>query len=47
MISNEIYMELKKIKKENSFGILKKDKEWEEIDKDLKRGWKAWIKRYA
>ncbi|MBS3150153.1 hypothetical protein J4455_05725 [Candidatus Woesearchaeota archaeon] len=26
-------------------GILKKDKEWEEIDKDLKKGWKRWSKR--
>ena len=31
----------------NCFGILKKDKEWEEIDKDLKIGWKTWSKRYA
>ena len=71
MISNELYKELKKIKKENSFtevikdlldrtqktkkgsdllncfGILKRDKEWEEIEKDLKRGWGAWSKKYA
>ena len=28
-------------------GILKRDKEWEYIEKDLKRGWKGWNKIYA
>ena len=65
MISNEVYKELKAIKKDKSFseilsgllssnntkkgsglkaclGLLKKDKEWEEIEKFLKRGWKNW-----
>ena len=28
-------------------GLLKKDKESEEIKKALERGWKAWNKRYA
>lgn len=28
-------------------GLLKKDKESEAIEKSLKRGWKAWSKKYA
>jgi len=28
-------------------GLLKRDKEWEEIEKELKRGWKRWDKRYV
>lgn len=28
-------------------GILKKDKEFEAIEKSLERGWKGWNKRYA
>lgn len=70
MISNELYEELKKLKKEESFtelikdlldskrpkkgyelrnclGILKKDKEWEEVEKTLKKGWKKWTNKYA
>lgn len=42
--------EIKKIKLgKNLFpliGSLKKDIEWEEIEKDLKKRWKNWSKRY-
>ncbi len=31
----------------NCLGILKKDKEWAEVKKDIKRGWKDWSKGYA
>ncbi|MBI2673071.1 antitoxin [Candidatus Woesearchaeota archaeon] len=70
MISNDVYKELKTLKRDKSFsellkdllnpgnvkkgsslkdclGLLKKDKEWEEIEKDIKRGWKSWSKKYA
>ncbi len=71
MISNELYKELKKIKKENSFtetikdlldrskevktgkdlfpliGALKNDKEYDEIMKEVKKGWAAWTRKYA
>tara|TARA_Y100000034_G_scaffold133857_1_gene200676 strand:- start:5473 stop:5697 length:225 start_codon:yes stop_codon:yes gene_type:complete len=69
MISNEMYDELKLLKRDMSFtelfknllnddlkkgsglreclGILKKDEEWKKIEKDLKRGWKSWTKKYA
>ena len=29
------------------FGVLIKDKEWEEVKKDVGRGWKNWNKKYA
>lgn len=29
------------------FGILKEDKEYDEIKKKLKEGWAKWTKRYA
>lgn len=29
------------------FGVLKGDKEYEQIQKDLKEGWSRWRKRYA
>lgn len=70
MIANEVYNELKTLKRNKSFsevlkellhanterkgsglrrcfGILKKDKEWMDIERDLKKGWKSWTKRYA
>ena len=70
MISNEVYNELKMLKKDKSFsetlkglmgsdskktgaglksclGILKKDKEWEEVEKIIKRGWGDWSKKYV
>ena len=70
MIANEVYDELKSLKRDRSFsellrdlmnpenvkkgsglreclGILKKDKEWGEIEKDLKKGWKRWNKKYV
>ena len=28
-------------------GILKRDKEWESIDKDIKGGWRGWSKKYV
>ncbi len=28
-------------------GTLKKDKEWEDTKKDLKKGWKNWTKKYV
>ena len=28
-------------------GILKKDKEWDSIEKNLKEDWKAWNKKYV
>ena len=27
-------------------GILKKDKEWEELEKEIKRAWKNWNRKY-
>ena len=29
------------------FGTMKGDKEWDEVRKELKKGWKKWNKRYA
>lgn len=29
------------------FGILKKDKEWDDAKKDIKRGWENWSRRHA
>jgi len=28
-------------------GLLKKDREWEEMESTLKKGWKKWNKKYA
>ena len=28
-------------------GLIKKDKEWGNVSKELRRGWKKWNKRYA
>lgn len=28
-------------------GLLKKDKEWEVLEKTIKRGWKTWSKKHA
>jgi len=27
-------------------GILRKDREWEELEKEIKKAWKNWSKKY-
>ena len=29
------------------FGIIKKDREWEDAKKEIKRGWENWSRRYV
>lgn len=29
------------------FGLIKNDKEWSGVSKDIERGWKSWNKKYV
>ena len=51
---SEVIIELVREKRQKTgydlkkhFGVLKGDKEYDEIKKELKKGWSRWQKRYA